>query len=152
MWLSWHLTSTRKTPKTSSAAWTWKQPCTGLILCPMMCAVMPWKRCWSECQTFEASWFFYSFCLVSQTVVALLSIETPAAFSSCFTLSIITIVCLTHAVVCSKSTVWSIFYPVQPCDLALVEGPLRYIKDRIVFRLILGAVMSLLVYSVHPKL
>lgn len=58
-WLRWHLTSTRKALKTSSAAWTWKQPCTGLTLCPMMCAVTPRKRCWSECRTSEASSFFY---------------------------------------------------------------------------------------------
>lgn len=59
MWLNWHLTSTRTTQKTSSAAWMWKQPSMASILCPMICAVTLQKRCWSECKTPENSWYFY---------------------------------------------------------------------------------------------
>lgn len=56
IWLSWLLTCTRTTQKTSSAAWTWRQPCMMFILCPMICAVTLPKGCWSEWENLPNTW------------------------------------------------------------------------------------------------
>lgn len=56
MWPRWPLTSTKPTPRISSAAWTWKRPSTVLILCPMTCAVTLPKTFWSEWKSLSNIW------------------------------------------------------------------------------------------------
>lgn len=83
IWLSWLLTCTRTTQKTSSAAWTWRQPCMMSILCPMICAVTLPKRCWSEWEPAkkpEAFWHFYAFCLHYYIMTFIISKHIPGDF------------------------------------------------------------------------